>query len=281
MLTITIDWLSVNFKEWTNEAEHFMRTYASSKPTQDTTARFGYSNASVDNNGVVLQWNPDRADMGHHVIFSGSALRNIFSGETVQPQSLLRACLDAGGLVSRLDLASDLSGEALDLSRLYKSLEQGANIGTARTFGQIRSNDNGHTIYIGSRQSERFMRIYNKAAQTGLTSDYWFRFELECKGMVARAMASMLVSQHEWLPVFVGVCSGMLNIPGSPELGPFYNAASAAIGLPKIEKQTDREKWIAEQVIAAVARHYIDNPNSEAVARLIATLQLIDRKRVE
>jgi len=279
MLSITIDWLAVNFKEITREAENFMSIYARVGFTQDTTPRFGYSHASVDDNGSVIQWNPDREDMGQHVIFAGSALRNLFERSDVQPRTLLRACSNARGNISRLDLAADLQGQAIDLQNLYQSLEQGLNTGNARTFGQIRSNDNGHTIYIGSRQSERFIRIYDKAAQMALSDNQWIRFELETKGMVSRALASMLVETADWLSIFVGVCSAMVNIPDSAELGYFYNASRAAIGTPKIEKSSNTEKWIEEQVIPAVAKWYISNPSSIAVARLIETMALIDRQR--
>ncbi len=277
MLSITIDWLSFNFKEWTNEAENFMRDYARFSPTQNTAPRFGYSDATMDGNGVVIMWNSDRADMGHHVIFSGSALRNLFMHSEIQQQSLLHAVLDASGSVSRLDLACDLQGQTIDLSRLYKSLEQGLNSGTARTFGQIKSAGGGETIYVGSRQSERFIRIYNKAAQQGMVNLEWFRFELETKGMVARALASELVKGANWQAVFVGVCSGMVSIPGSAELEPFYTDVSVQIGLPKIEKQTDRELWIDTQVISAVIKHAVEHPDSAAVERLFKALKFVLR----
>jgi len=279
LLTITIDWLAVNFKRWNDETEHFIRTYASADPVSATSARFGYSIATVDNNGVVSQWNPDRAEMGYHVIFAGSALRNIFSRTSVQPQELLRASLDAGGAVSRLDLAKDCTGEEINLSAIYQSLEQGLNIGMSRKFAHIESDNKGETIYVGSRQSERFIRIYNKAAESNLPGELWYRFELETKGMVSRALAERLVSGIDWSSQFDGLAKQMVNFRSPGDFAKFFTMGSVPIGLPKIERQSDREAWIASQIIPAVAKHYIENPNSEAVSRLIATLNLIDRQR--
>lgn len=280
-LTITIDWLALNFKEWTNEAEQFMRTYARVDFTQDTTARFGYSLATVDNNGSVIQWNPDRVDMGHHVIFSGSALRNLFEHQAVEPRTLLRTSIDAGGAISRLDLAKDLTAQEVDMQAVYNALEQGDYSGTARTYGRIVSNGNGDTIYIGSRQSERFIRLYNKAAQQGMVNHNWYRLELETKGMVARALALAIVDTQSWSVVFDNVVRNMVWLETVASWRHFFALNIVPFGLPKIEKTTDRERWIEEQVIAAVARHYIDNPASTAVARLIETLLLIDRQRKE
>lgn len=280
-LTITIDWLAVNFKEFTDETEQIVRTYGSLDRSQASNARFGYSQATKSDFGVEFQWNPDRPDMGHHLIFSGSSLRNIFERTQVQPQALLRAVLDAGGSVSRLDLAKDCTGQAIDMQAIYQSLERGDYKGTARTYGRIVSSGNGDTIYIGSRQSERFIRLYDKAAQQGLDGERWFRLELETKGMVARSLALVLMDTPDWGPVFDNVVRNMVWVPGVASWHNFFAQRNVTIGLPKIEKQSDREAWIEGQVVAAVARHYIDNPSSPAVARLIGTLLLIDKQRKE
>lgn len=281
MITITLDWLAVNFKEYTPNAQEFMRTYASFPPVVSATPRFGYSIADTDAYGAVIQWNPDRPEMGNHVIFAGSTLRNLFENTSVQQQALLRACTDAGGTVSRLDLAKDCTGKAIDLQAIYQSLEQGLNTGLARTYGKIQSNDGGFTIYVGSRQSERFIRIYNKAAQQNTPNERWFRFEIETKGKVARAISSLLARSTNWTGTFDALALGMVQLASIPDYQVWFEAESVPIGLPKIERQTDRERWIAEQVIAAVAKHYIENPNSEAIKRLIDTLLLIAQQQKE
>jgi Replication initiation factor len=281
VLTITIDWLAVNFKEYTHAAEQFMRTYASFPPTQDTTPRFGYSVATLDDNGSVIQWNPDRPDMGHHVIFSGTALRNIFSRTTIQHGTLLRTCIDAGGNISRLDLAKDLTETPIDLSAIYQSIEQGGGRGPVRKYSRVTSNDNGYTIYIGSRQSERYIRIYDKAAEQGIVDKDWKRLECETKGVVARSVALALSNTIDWSHVFDNVVRGSIWLPRCADWLAFFPAGMVPIGLPKETKITDREAWILGQVIGAVAKHYIENPNSEAVARLLSTLNLIDRQRKE
>ena len=286
MLSITIDWLAVTFKNYYDEqgelrngTHDFIGTYASFSPMQTATPRFGYSDATMDNNGTIVQWNPDRSEMGHHVILAGSALRNIFSNTTIQPRTLLRACIDAGGSISRLDLAKDATDEEIDLQAIYKSLEQGHNRGLTRKHAIIASNDGGLTIYVGSRQSERFIRIYNKAAESKLSDQLWFRFELETKGVVARSLGTRLASDMDWQQSFDALAKGMVNLPNSLDFQKFFTMGVVPIGLPKLERRTDREVWIETQVIGAVARHYIDNPNSEAVTRLIETLNLIDRQR--
>lgn len=279
MLTISLDWLSVTFKEYNHEARAFLDTYASFPSVQTTKARHGYTDAIMDGCGTVTMWDIEYTSMGHHVQFSGSALRNIFECHGIQVDALLRSCANAGGRISRLDLAKDLSGEAIDLQAVHKSLEQGNLRGTARKYSRVTSNDGGDTIYIGSRQSEKFIRIYDKAAESKLPGELWTRFEIETKSDVARAVASLLLSTSRWTAVFDELANGMLGDLTILKLGAFYSLGEVPIGIPKITRIGDREKWISDQVIPAVAKHWVDNPNSEAVQRLIDILLLIAQQR--
>jgi len=277
MLTVTIDWLAGTFKEWTNETENFLRTYADFGNTQAGKPRNGYNQCEVASSGVELFWSTNHQGMGYHAVFSGTALRNLFELSGVKPLTLLHAAIDAGMRVSRLDLAKDCTGETFDGEAIYKSLEQGLGGGASRTVSRIVSNNNGETIYLGSRQSERFIRIYNKAAQTGNDTELWWRLEIETKGDVARLVASSLLETGSIGRVLDGTFLKMVGTPNKCGLTGFVSTGEVPFGLPKITKQTDREKWISEQVIGAVAQHFIEHPDSVAVRTLIATLDLIDK----
>lgn len=279
MLTISLDWLAVTFKEVTHASEAFIHQYASAPTVQAAAARNGYTDAQIDSNGVQLLWNPDYSSMGQHAVFSGSSLRNLFTSGLVQPQTLLHACIDAGGSISRLDLAKDFTEGEIDYEAVYKSLKQGVAGGTARNFAFLQSANNGATVYIGSRQSERFVRLYDKAAEQDLPDALWSRLEVETKGMVARAVATSLIKSGDWSGTFDAVVLGMVGDAKKCNLSQFFTEGRVPIGLPKIERQSDREAWISTQCIPAIAKHFIDNPNSEAVERLRKTLDLIDKQR--
>jgi len=279
MLTITLDWLAMTFKEFTRETQTFIYGYASAPTLISTSPRNGYRSATTDENGVQVMWNIDRSEMGHHVIFSGSALRNIFERHGISSEAILRAAEHAGASFTRLDLAKDYQDGEVDLSSVWQALNNRVGSGTARTFGKIESNDGGYTIYVGSRQSERFVRIYDKAAESKLSGKLWFRFEIETKGMVARAVATSLRQSNNWSGVFDSLVYSMVGKPEELALENFFTSGSVPIGLPKIERHSDREAWIESQVIPAVAKHYIDNPLSPGVDRLLKTLIGINRQR--
>lgn len=279
MLSITIDWLAGTFREFNDETEAFIRTYASADDVQAIPPRNGYTIAQKDGRGVQFLWNSNDNRMGYHVIFAGSALRNLFEQTSIQPIALLRACVDAGLRISRLDLAKDLTGQEIDGQAVYQSLKSGIGGGTARNISRIENAQGGQTIYVGSRQSERFVRLYDKAQETGDTSKQWWRLEVETKGETARIIASALVAGTRPDTVFDGVFYKMVGERGHEQLDYFRSKTEISWSIPKVEKQTDREKWIAEQVISAVASHYIDNPLSEAIKALKAVLESIDKHR--
>lgn len=276
MLSITLDWLAFTFREDTVEQQEFLHTYASSKGALEITATNGYRTAYRTAQGVAVQWNADRPEMGYHVIISGSAIRHILSDYKLEQKALVQSVLHVNGSITRLDLAKDLTDTKADLDSIYKALERGEHSGTARKFAQIHSLNGGNTIYVGSRQSEKFIRIYDKAAQEGLPGQLWIRFELETKGMVARALATLLIEQETWTGAFDTMARHMVNLPHLSDYAAFFAAGVVPIGIPKLEKQTDREAWIEKQVIPAVVKHFIEHRSSASVALLRAMLDQIE-----
>jgi len=281
MLTITLDWLAFTFKVYTHEAAVWIQLFASATDSMESAPTNGYRAAYTTTEGVSVMWNLDRPEMGYHVIISGSAIRNIVEKSDMDQKTLLQSVCDAGASITRLDLAKDLTGENVSLDKIYQALERKESVGTARTFSQIHSINGGNTVYVGSRQSEKFIRIYDKAAQSQLPGKLWFRFELETKGMVARALASLLTQEATWDGAFDRLARDMVDLPQSKDYKAFYASGIVEIGIPKLEKKTDREAWIEAQVIPAVLKHYTDNPNSKAIARLRDLLDLIDSPRTD
>lgn len=277
MLSITLDWLAFTFREDTIGQQEFLHSFASSKGAVEITATNGYRTAYRSGQGVVVQWNVDRPEMGYHVVIAGSAIRNILQHYQLDQKTLVEKVINAGGSITRLDLAKDLTGEHVSLDKIYQAMERGEYSGSSRKFSQIHSLNGGNTVYVGSRQSEKFIRIYDKASEMGLQGQEWKRFELECKGMVARALATLLVQSEQWSGAFDTIARHMVDLPGLRDYQAFFSPEPISISLPKLEKQTDREAWIAGQVMPAVVKHFIEHPDSKAVALLRSMLDQIER----
>lgn len=73
--------------------------------------------------------------------------------------------------------------------------------------------------------------------------------------------------------MFNAVLIGMLDLANCPSLDTYTQSNQSSVGFPKIEKQTDREKWLMLQVYPALAQHLSAEPDSAAIKlieRLIA-----------
>lgn len=97
----------------------------------------------------------------------------------------------------RVDLAFDDLEGCITLERIREAVMSGELVSAARTLpvfvGDAYFGGAGWTVNSGSRESETFCRVYNKAAEQGIDNMHWVRCEVEIKG--DRAHAVML----EWM----------------------------------------------------------------------------------
>lgn len=101
--------------------------------------------------------------------------------------------------VTRLDIAIDTRNVQVTPPMFYRAWLAGKIETSARKATRVQGKtnagtDDGYTVYIGSRQSEQFLRIYDKnaeqkarGAQLDNPDEKWTRIELELKGRKAKA----------------------------------------------------------------------------------------------
>ena len=211
--------------------------------------------------------------MGVHFIYSGSALGAIGKARDDGGLSVLKEHVERGDKCTRIDLAIDVRNDEAIILQLKHAVQRADFIGTARKLSIIENTtDDGCTIYAGSRQSERFVRIYNKAAQLH-EGGWWTRIEAEVKGDSARAIARAIL----------GAGAGGLGVVAKsvvkrvvdfdcPAWKAVMEGPSLPVGTPKAtDKQT--EAWILGQVAKAVVRYDLLNPEKRIVERLFDTIQ--------
>jgi hypothetical protein len=275
MLSITLDWLAFTIKEMTHDFQTYFHDNFTYQICTPVTARNGYLSAVRNPNGIVCMWNDSRSEMGYHVIMAGSTLIQVCSETNRTQKSIIQEVVKLGCSISRLDLAVDAQDVDCDEHYIYLQSIGGLSRGLARKFSHMQSAGGGNTFYAGSRQSDRFLRMYNKAAEQGLEGVVWHRLEVELKGMVARSVALLLAGDATWSSIFEAVTRRMVDFPGEPQWECFFGRGEVMIGLPKIEKQTDTEKWIETQVTPAVLRYFSEHRDSEACSRLLASLNFL------
>ena len=94
---------------------------------------------------------------------------------------------------TRLDLAADT--QAFSVADMVSAYHAGAVKTHSRKWEEKTNSDNGHTFYIGSRESERFVRVYHKMDGFSFGREPFTRVELELKGERAAQSFRLLMSK--------------------------------------------------------------------------------------
>jgi len=259
-VTATIDWLAFTL-HWNQHAlQNFRQGYDLAALASIVTGHYaawipqkprnGYSLvvSAADRTGLcVMASQPDSA-MGVHVSWSGSALRE------VDPRSVLRQALAAGATVRRIDLAVDIPEGFLG-HILYQMLENGSAVTSSRTYQHITSNT-GWTVYVGSRTSEKFLRIYDKQAEAGLDHPLT-RVELECKNDYAEGIAKHI--DQEGYHQFPGIITAFCDFRNVTWWTQNLTSPTLSPGIPKKEKTSDTKRWLMESVAPALAKVLVND----------------------
>jgi phage replication initiation protein len=156
--------------------------------------------------------------MGVCLDITGEGLRQIeASGRVKDWQHFLLSLKDAGASFSRLDVACDDKTELLNLAEIVAAAEAGTvcthfqqwrRDEGKRAFGDQGERSPGLTLYFGSRSSDSFVRIYDKAAQQQ-QEGHWVRVEMEVKGKRAPLLVDAFIEGGP--SALVGYLRGLLD----------------------------------------------------------------------
>lgn len=228
-------------------------------------------------------------------VFMGTALQNgrqhymlRVSGESAS------ACAEQFALAGRRSDSSELNATRLDVQLTLKSVAQGApevqamyrsmtealrqGARGANPYGSrvtlIEGDDGECTLYLGSRTSERYIRVYQKPGSDGFA---YTRLEVECKGSVARALAASLMSgTNEGQSAMNTVISRAVELFGSVTALASHRqfVASLALGTAPTGARTVSElsntvAWLRNAVFPAVKRLSKDGDYREETLQIL------------
>lgn len=277
--SFTIDWLSVTFPN--NGAKVFLQEIeqmAYHASTRCIPAK-GYNHGIEYNSGLRVSWHDKRDEQGTHIVMSGSTLRWYYA-IGLSWHAILRAVKMQGGRASRVDLALDVRESGLSPAVL-SSLNLMPYKGRGRTpkLTTLTSDDNGWTVYVGSRQSDKFMRIYNKGAELGEKNTDYVRVELECKGETAHAIG------WEFPNMGTKGCVDMARtlIRGQAD----FNIArwQVALASETVElaipqgRRRDTLGWLIKQCAPALAKEIAKHPDEQILDEFWDALRVALRDR--
>lgn len=172
----------------------------------------------------------------------------------------------------RIDYAIDVENAPAEPGQLWARYEKGKVKTTARTARFIRSHEsdmNADTVEFGSRESSpRFIRVYNKAAQTGMLWKAWTRIEAEIKLARADGFAASILKHgrskagRREISEAVKVKLGWFEEAMKGELAPHLE-------VPRPDSKPN--KFVLETIIPFI-RNHAEELTEEVKRKLLATI---------
>ena len=137
-----------------------------------------------------------RGKQGYIAILSASCCNNLYS--------------DIINLVpikiTRMDLYVDASVAPMAITGLAEKCYRDLSIGAlkARDYALVQNTKGGETLYVGSRSSANFGRLYDKGSEKAESVGQLFRYEIETKPPVAQALSEELTqAEYSDVPRFI------------------------------------------------------------------------------
>lgn len=255
----TIDWLSFTATNLDNGQLFDCPDYIPLFSAQSATPHYGYRTAVEFPCGLSIMYNGATKTMGAHYQYSGRAL-NALRAENVTDIEILEYHAAQGHKCTRIDLALDVKGDELFEVQLSLAVNRNQRSGTARNVNEVRSlTDAGRTIYVGSRASDVFTRIYNKAAEQKV-SGYWTRCEVELKGK--QAQNAVLTVLAEGLPSVAAICRHLLTVKVGFDFPGWRDMLTGRLQSISQSQQPERRtrKWLLETCVKSLTRYCLEHP---------------------
>lgn len=151
--------------------------------------RYGYSHRLTWGTGSVL-YCPSRPEMGVHVELPSSCLSEL----SMNPYQVVELMHEYGGRAARLDVALDT--DSVTMADIIRFQREGLIVSRTQ-HRQIIENltDGSFTLYIGSANSRRLVRIYDKGIQAQLDRPL-VRIEVQFRAEYAHIAANHVLAGY-------------------------------------------------------------------------------------
>lgn len=198
-------------------------------------------------------------------------LRCVFTGKSLPETSfglrVLSSAIQDDWKPTRIDLAVDLFDSDVSVEQWYYELFKVHGANRQRSL-EYKRKKRGDSVYLGSRESDKFLRIYDKAKEQGLDND-WVRVEVEAKGDIAQQLAGKILGNWSNAPM---VHVLMLSLPHFwlAQYIESYAQGETVSFDPRYSTKDGRERWLYEVVGKTLAKMKAKTPDEyEAFSKWI------------
>lgn len=277
--TVSIDYLRFTIPSISAESvvQLFKGTFR-----QSSTGKYGYTRSwfleNADRGQLAIYTGKPQAPREVHVDITGG-ITGGWSYEFIQ--SVFRFVRDHKGKVGRLDIAFDDTESAVSVAMVEEAVRRGQAVKRSKQWQKIEKGDDsnesiGHTLYLGSRQSDTFLRVYDKAkqlrAQRRECLGSWVRWELEIKHHRAEVCGTVLaaIDEAQFREWAVGLLRSAVDFRDTTyeheaweryraPLLPWWEAltagfAKARLAMARVQKKIeDVKQWAAQSLAPMLA----------------------------
>lgn len=193
-------------------------------------------------------WNEDQRNAGSYAVFAGDDLALIRTRLRMSDDELLKRLAFNATNFTRLDFCVNITaGSAGETRAEYEKGYAETRVKTAWEPDYFAGGQ-GRTIYFGSRQSTKMLRVYDKARELRLADDVILnRIELQARKDAANILSGVMVTHT----VIDAGKTAIRDFCDFPRLGWYQDALSGgkdvAMQLTPA-KESDFMKWLYEQV---------------------------------
>lgn len=260
-----IDWIGATFEPYFAKKFGYLVGLGAWASDVDTKGMHGYNVGKELETGLRVAWHTEDDRMGVHFAFSGACLR-WYETKNMTGFNLLQLIKKHKGKVTRVDLAIDVENSQLTPKELCKeNLKAYKGKGRTPKFITVLGDKGAWTVYVGSRQSEKYLRIYDKAKEQGDYESDRVRIELECKGDIAKAVGYEAPTHDEkWL---VAMAQTLIRGQADFDLETWNAALSSVdvgIGIPR-GRERDTFGWLTKVCAPALAKEIAKHPNARVL----------------
>ncbi|MBA4292693.1 hypothetical protein C0431_06940 [bacterium] len=188
-VSIAPDWLSFTVSE-----DHFEKIIDRFKDfgLVPKTPKFGYTKAfGVEGSHIAIMFDGAVEGMGVHVQLGGSGLALI--GETCKMAEFFEWIAVLSAKITRCDAALDIAGYGWTARKFKRMDDNGLLVSRLRQRKWMvkydREGNEAGTLYLGSRISDAYVRVYDRGAKTGVGDV--LRIEIEAKRIKAQMLFDM------------------------------------------------------------------------------------------
>jgi hypothetical protein len=211
--------------------------------------------------GFKHYFSPHRTDSDAILLATGETLSNIRrENDNDYASKVVAQIARVSDHFSRIDLSVDIFDRGRLAWNMFDNMKMGSKMFGRRGVRLVCGGDmkDGCTTYVGSRTSPKFLRIYDKNAETGGKIPAT-RIEFELKQDAAIAVSERLKTESGWLNV-TGLFNHLLlqfaDWEDYPVVEQLTLGEVVTMTIPERESMLSKKEWLSKQVMPTFVKEW-------------------------